>query len=99
MGLDLGGSASLSGATSLHENGVLDSFGVFPSQPSLAHRGQSDGVGDLYTRAARQGELYCAGEYTTDVGFLLDKAVDRWGYPHGHCSRPIQGRRASTGTS
>ena len=81
LGLDLGGSASLSGATSLHENGVLDSFGVFPERPSLAHRGQSDGVGDLYTRAARQGELYCAGEYTTDVGFLLDKAVDRWGYP------------------
>ena len=61
LGLDLGGSASLSGATSLHENGVLDSFGVFPERPSLAHRGQSDGVGDLYTRAARQGSCIAPG--------------------------------------
>ena len=81
MGLDLGGSASLSGATSLHENGVLDSFGVFPERPSLEHRGQSDGVGDLYTRAARQGELFVAGEYVPDIGFLLATAVERWGHP------------------
>ena len=81
LGIDLGGSASLSGATSLHENGCLDSFGVFPERPSLAHRGQSDGVGDLYSRAARQGELYTAGEYVPDIGFLLSTAVERWGHP------------------
>ena len=81
LGLDLGGSASLSGATSLHENGVLDSFGVFPERPSLSQRGQSDGVGDLYTRAASQGELFCSGEYVPDIGFLLSTAVERWGHP------------------
>ena len=100
LGLDLGGSASLSGATSLHENGVLDSFGVFPERPSLEHRGQSDGVGDLYTRAARQGELFCAGEYVADVGFLLDTAVERWGgLPRRDYRGSFPGRRTSTGTS
>ena len=52
-----------------------------PERPSLAHRGQSDGVGDLYSRAARQGELYTAGEYVPDIGFLLSTAVERWGHP------------------
>ena len=81
LGLDLGGSAALSGAVSLHENGVLDSFGVFPERPSLEQRGAKDGVGDLYSQAAKQGELYCAGEYVADVGFLLDTAVEKWGHP------------------
>ena len=81
LGLDLGGSAALSGAVSLHENGVLDSFGVFPERPSLEQRGQSDGVGDLYSKAAKQNELFTAGEFVADVGFLLDTAVEKWGHP------------------
>ena len=80
---------------------VLDSFGVFPERPSLAHRGQSlTELGTLYTRAARQGELYCAGRVRQPtLGSYSDKAVERWGQPEAISRGSFPGGGASNRSS
>ena len=54
---------------------------AFPRTPSLADRGVSDAVGDLYTSCARRGELLQLGEKISDVGQLLTAAYERFGVP------------------
>ena len=49
--------------------------------PSLGERGLADGVGDLYGRMHRRGELICAGRRVSDIEALLGEALDRWGRP------------------
>ena len=81
LGIDLGQNAAMSAAAAYFRSGELEAFAVFPEIPSLAERSLADGVGDLYTRMARQGELFQAGRRVSDAGALLREALDRWGRP------------------
>lgn len=72
VGIDLGGSASMS-AVSLYwpETGRLENHGTFPSDPGLLDRGQADGVGDRYIRMQERGELATLGAKTVPVADWL----------------------------
>ena len=51
--------------------------GAFPSVPTLAERGQADGVGDRYQRMADRGELRTyPGRTTPAAAFLADFAAE-----------------------
>lgn len=68
IGLDLGGSASMSAACYVWpETGRLEALGWFPAEPDLRTRGTRDHVGDLYAEMARRGELRTLGERTVPV--------------------------------
>ena len=61
-GVDLGGSAASSAiAAYWPDSGRLEAVAAFPSRPTLAERGLSDGVGRLYQVAAERGELAGVG--------------------------------------
>jgi phage terminase large subunit-like protein len=63
VGIDLGGSASMSAAAYFWpETGRLECQGCFPSSPSLLDRGQSDSVGDRYVTMKDRGELSTLGD-------------------------------------
>ena len=68
VGLDLGGSASMS-ASALYwpETGRLEAHGTFPSKPSLLDRGQNDGVKDRYVQMQDRSELGTMGDATVPV--------------------------------
>ena len=62
IGIDLGGSASMSAAAFYWpETGRLECKGTFPSMPSLLDRGQSDGVAGRYVEMQDRGELSVLG--------------------------------------
>jgi len=76
MGVDLGGSRSMSAAAFYWPNtGRLEAFGSFPAQPALADRGAADGVGDRYEQMAARGELWTQGEATVPPGPWLAALV------------------------
>ena len=82
LGLDLGQNAAMSGAAAYFpESGALDGFCVFPELPSLAERGLKDGVGNLYQRLQREGDLILAGRRVSDIPSLLRECLARWGRP------------------
>src|SRR5262249_19455664 len=63
IGVDLGGSASMSAAAFYWpETGRLEALGTFPSKPGLLDRGQGDGVGNRYVEMASRGELSVLGD-------------------------------------
>ena len=66
LGIDLGACAAMSAAAGYFRSGELESIAVFPELPSLAERGLADGVGDLYLRMAKRGELFQAGRRVSD---------------------------------
>ena len=81
-GVDLGTSAAQSAVAAYWpDTGRLECLAAFPSLPSLADRGQTDGIGPLYSECARRGELLTLGENAADVGALLGVALDRFGQP------------------
>ena len=83
LGIDLGENASMTCAAGFWpETGALAAIGVFPEQPDLLTRGHSDGVGELYQRAAERGELHQCGELVSDPTELLRLALEQWGRPH-----------------
>lgn len=68
VGIDLGGSASMSAAAFYWpDTGRLEALGTFPSKPSLADRGQNDGVRDRYEQMKERGELSTLGDQTVPV--------------------------------
>jgi phage terminase large subunit-like protein len=72
VGIDLGGSASMSAAAFYWPTtGRLEVVGCFPSRPSLLDRGQADGVGDRYTQMRDRGELSTLGDQTVPVAAWL----------------------------
>lgn len=72
VGIDLGGSASMSAAAFYWpETGRLEVLGWFPSRPSLLDRGQADGVGDRYVQMQNRGELSTLGDQTVPVAAWL----------------------------
>lgn len=78
IGIDLGGSASMSAAAFYWpESERLEVFGWFPSSPSLIDRGQADGVGDRYLRMAERGELTTLGDKTVPVAAWIGEVLRR----------------------
>jgi phage terminase large subunit-like protein len=76
IGIDLGGSASMSAASFYWpETGRLECLGTFPARPSLLSRGQADGVGDRYEHMANRGELSTLGDATVPVAPWLAQVM------------------------
>jgi phage terminase large subunit-like protein len=72
IGIDLGGSASMTAAAFYWpETGRLECHGTFPSRPSLLDRGQNDGVNDRYCQMQDRGELSVLGDQTVPVASWL----------------------------
>ncbi len=68
IGIDLGGSASMTAAAFYGpETGRLEALGTFPSKPSLLDRGQNDGVSGRYVEMQDRGELSTLGDQTVPV--------------------------------
>lgn len=68
IGIDLGGSASMTAAAFYWpETGRLECLGTFPSRPSLANRGITDGVAGRYAVMQDRGELSVLGDQTVPV--------------------------------
>ena len=77
IGIDLGGSASMTAAAFYWpETGRLECLGTFPSKPSLLDRGGADGVGDRYVQMNDRGELSTLGDKTVPVAAWLTKVID-----------------------
>jgi phage terminase large subunit-like protein len=80
VGVDLGGSASMSAAALYWPmTGRLEAFGAFPSVPSLAARGAADGVSGRYVEMQDRGELVTLGDKVVPApGFLhaIMRALD-----------------------
>ncbi|WP_205911930.1 terminase large subunit domain-containing protein [Rhodobacter sp. SGA-6-6] len=76
LGVDLGGSRSMSAAAFYWpDTGRLEALGTFPSTPSLADRGAADGVSDRYVQMQERGELLTMGEATVPPGPWLAAVV------------------------
>lgn len=71
LGVDLGGSLSLSAAAALWESGRLDLWAAVPAEPGLLVRGRRDGVGDAYVRAVDGGFLAVCGRRIVDAARFL----------------------------
>ena len=81
LGVDLASGSAMS-AAAMFDPGTneLDVFAFFPTSPSLAQRGLSDGVGSLYADCAIDGDLLQAPLQRTESA-LLGEALSRWGVP------------------
>lgn len=78
VGVDLGGSASMSAAAYIWpETGRLEVHGWFPGNPSLLQRGQADGVKSRYTKMHDRGELDTLGDRTVPVAPWLSAVMRR----------------------
>ena len=69
IGLDMGGSASMSCVAAWFDNGLLKVWGAFPRIPSLKQRARQDSAN--YGVMAQRGELLTFGERTTDALALI----------------------------
>ena len=68
VGIDLGGSSSMSAASFYWPHtGRLEALATFPCNPGLADRGASDGVSGRYTEMHERGELSTLGDKTVPV--------------------------------
>lgn len=73
VGLDLGGSSSMTAAVVYWpESGRIEASGAFPAIPDLRQRGEADGVGGLYVRMEQRGELRCYPGRVTPVDPFID---------------------------
>lgn len=78
IGVDLGGSASMSAAAYFWpDTGRLECYGAFPSEPALEFRGQADAVGDLYVQMRSRGELETIGAQTVPLAPWLKSVFMR----------------------
>lgn len=76
LGVDLGGSRSMSAAAMYWpDTGRLEAVGTFPAFPTLADRGASDGVSGRYVEMQARGELSVMGENTVPPGPWLAEIV------------------------
>jgi len=77
VGIDLGGSASMSASAFYWpQTHRLEVFGAFPSNPGLAARGASDGVGGRYVEMHQRGELVVVGDRTVPPGPWLKSVAE-----------------------
>lgn len=78
VGLDLGGSASMSAAAFYWpESERFEACGTFPGDPSLLDRGQADGVGNRYVAMQERGELATLGAKTVPVAEWIAATMRR----------------------
>lgn len=78
LGVDLGGSRSMSAAALYWPStGRLEALGAFPTSPNLLDRGQADGVAGRYNEMAERGELVTMGDTTVPVDRFLADVVAR----------------------
>ncbi|WP_370302490.1 terminase large subunit domain-containing protein [Pseudooceanicola sp.] len=78
IGLDLGGSASMSAASYFWpETERLECYGTFPSNPGLDARGQADAVGDLYVQMQQRRELAVMGDKTVPIVEWIEEVLRR----------------------
>ena len=75
LGLDCGGSSSLTAACCMWENGRTEFFAAVPAVPSLAARGASDGCAGLYAQAVGRNELKVFAGRVTPVGSFLEGVI------------------------
>ncbi len=76
VGLDLGGSASMSAAAFFWPaSGRLEVRGWFPSRPNLIDRGQRDGVGNRYAEMEAEGTLRVLGESTVPIAAWIEAVI------------------------
>ncbi|MEM6438552.1 MAG: terminase TerL endonuclease subunit [Pseudomonadota bacterium] len=72
VGIDLGGSASMSAAALYWpDTGRLEAFGAFSCSPALADRGAADGVSGRYVEMERRGELLTLGDRVVPAAAFL----------------------------
>lgn len=77
IGIDLGGSASMTAAAYYWpDTGRLECLGTFPSMPSLLDRGQADGVARRYEEMQDRGELTTLGDKTVPVAPWLVQVMN-----------------------
>ena len=82
LGIDLSDGAAQSAAAGYwRQTGRLEGMATFPAIPSLAERGLRDGVGKLYLRCEKRGELFVTPGRAVDVGALLRRVLAEWGTP------------------
>ncbi|MCC3244215.1 phage terminase family protein [Methylocystis sp. WRRC1] len=78
IGIDLGGSASMTAAAFYWPaTGRLECLGTFPGKPGLLDRGQADGVGGRYVEMRDRGELSTLGDATVPVAPWLGEVMKR----------------------
>lgn len=78
VGLDLGGSASMTAAALFWPlSGRLECYGAFPNDPPLDERGVGDGCGGLYCEMQARGELQVFPGKTTPVDQFLSTLASR----------------------
>ncbi len=78
LGVDLGGSRSMSAAAAYWPaTGRLEAVATFPGKPGLLDRGAADSVNDRYVQMASRGELFTLGENTVPPGPWLAEIVRR----------------------
>ena len=100
IGIDLGGSASMTAAAFYWpETGRLEALGTFPSKPSLLDRGQNDGVSGRYVEMQDRGELSTLGDQTVPVAPWLVEVMApcRGRAGRGDHGGPIQASRTWRG--
>ncbi len=78
VGLDLGGSSSMSAWASFWpETQRLEAYGAFPRSPELIDRGRNDGVGGRYQQMLEAGELMLCGQQVVDVPIFIGAMLDK----------------------
>jgi phage terminase large subunit-like protein len=76
IGLDLGGSASMSAAAYYWpQTGRLEAKGWFPTKPGLRDRGEADGVAGRYLEMHARGELTTLGDATVPIAAWLSDVM------------------------
>lgn len=77
IGVDLGGSASMSAAAYYWPHSSrLECVAHFPAKPVLQDRGRGDGVGDRYSEMHQRGELFTLGSgLTVPVALWIAEVV------------------------
>lgn len=82
VGLDLGGSTSMTAACVVYESGLIRAIGAFPAEGmTLAERGQRDFVGPLYVQLAEEGSLHLTSGRVTSLDEFLPLVAEMVG-PH-----------------
>ena len=76
LGLDLGNTLSMSAAVAVWDNGRAEYLCAWGDKPTLADRGQVDGVGALYELAEEAGELVTIEGAAVDPGTFLARVLD-----------------------
>lgn len=82
LGLDLGGSQSMTAACAVYESGLVRAIGAFPGQDVTLHeRGKRDRVGNVYEQCEAEGSLFTTSGRITDLDEFLPLVVKMIG-PH-----------------